>query len=196
MRFCYVLLFLMSLATFALSAPAAPTAPKPGLAKPELPYDYQIVPGDVLEISVWREEGLDLKILVRPDGGISFPLIGSVVAGGRTVDQLRDEISKRLGDFLSSPEVTVAVVNSNQKIYVVGKVGKPGEFLILKRITVMQALAMAGGLTPFADRDDIGILRRKGKDELRLPFDYDSVESGEKLEQNILLQDGDVVVVP
>lgn len=179
----------------ALAAPASADTANPAVPG-ELPYDYRIVPGDVLEISVWREEGLEQKVLVRPDGGISFPLIGNVAAGGLTVDQLRGEIGARLGEFLSAPEVTVSVVNSNQRIYVVGKVNKPGDFPILNRVTVMQALAMAGGLTPFADRDDIAVLRRSGQENLRLPFDYDSVEDGENLEQNVLLQNGDVVVVP
>jgi polysaccharide export outer membrane protein len=179
----------------ALAASASADTANP-VVPGELPYDYRIVPGDVLEISVWREEGLAQKVLVRPDGGISFPLIGNVAAGGLTVDQLRGEIGARLGEFLSAPEVTVAVVNSNQRIYVVGKVNKPGDFPILNRVTVMQALAMAGGLTPFADRDDIAVLRRSGQENLRLPFDYDSVEDGENLEQNVLLQNGDVVVVP
>lgn len=179
----------------ALAAPASADTANP-VVPGELPYDYRIVPGDVLEISVWREEGLDQKVLVRPDGGISFPLIGNVAAGGLTVDQLRGEIGGRLGEFLSAPEVTVAVVNSNQRIYVVGKVNKPGDFPILGRVTVMQALAMAGGPTPFADRDDIAVLRRSGRENLRLPFDYDSVEDGENLEQNVPLQNGDVVVVP
>jgi polysaccharide export outer membrane protein len=180
---------------FALATPVFGDMANP-IVTGEVPHDYRIVSGDVLEISVWREEGLNQKVLVRPDGGISFPLIGTVAAGGLTVDQLRGEIAARLGEFLSTPEVTVSVVNSNQKIYVVGKVAKPGDFPMLNRVTVMQALAMAGGLTPFADRDDIAILRRAGKENLRLPFDYDLAEDGENLEQNILLQDGDVVVVP
>ncbi|MGZ8242585.1 polysaccharide biosynthesis/export family protein [Methylomagnum sp.] len=162
----------------------------------ELPHDYRIVPGDVLEISVWREEGLNNKVLVRPDGGVSYPLIGGVAAGGLTVEQLRGELKGRLAEFLSDPEVAVSVVNSNQRVYVVGKVNKPGDFPMPNRMSVLQALAMAGGLTPFADRDDIGIIRRVGPETRRLPFDYDSAEDGENLEQNILLENGDVVVVP
>jgi polysaccharide export outer membrane protein len=183
------------LLALALASPLSGHAANP-LVTGEVPHDYRIVPGDMLEISVWREDGLNQKVLVRPDGGISFPLIGNVAAGGLTVDQLRDEIGRRLGEFLSSPEVTVSVLNSNQRIYVVGKVNKPGEFPMFTRVSVLQALAMAGGLTPFADRDDIAVLRRTDKENLRLPFDYDSIENGESLEQNILLQNGDVVVVP
>ena len=162
----------------------------------DLPHDYRVGPGDILEISVWREEGLNQKVLVRPDGGISLPLIGNLPAAGLTMEQLKEEIGKRLARFLTAPEVTVSLLTSNQKVFVVGKVNKPGEFPMMKRVTVMQALAMAGGLAAFADHDDIAILRRSGKDDIRLPFDYDSVRNGEDLEQNILLQDGDVVVVP
>jgi polysaccharide export outer membrane protein len=187
-----ILLLLLLGPVSALAAPETADAS----ALREMPHDYKIVPGDVLEISVWKEEGLINKVLVRPDGGISFPLIGNLIAGGLTVDQLRGEIRGKLTEFLSEPEVTVSVVNSNQRIYVVGKVAKPGEFPIASRVTVMQALAMAGGLTPFADGGDISILRRTAAETLRLPFDYDDVESGENLEQNIPLQNGDVVVVP
>lgn len=180
---------------FILAFPAFADTANPA-ALSEVPHDYRIVPGDVLEISVWREEGLNNKVLVRPDGGISYPLIGGVTAGGLTVEQLRGEIKGRLAEFLSDPEVAVSVVNSNQRVYVVGKVNKPGDFPVPNRVSVMQALAMAGGLTPFADRDDISILRRSGDQTLRLPFDYGDVEGGERLEQNILLENGDVVVVP
>jgi polysaccharide export outer membrane protein len=179
----------------ALAAPAFGDMANP-VVPGEVPHDYRIVPGDVLEIAVWREDGLNTKVLVRPDGGISFPLIGNVTAGGLTVEQLRGEIGARLGEFLAAPEVTVAVMSSNQRIYVLGRVNKPGDFPMVNRISVMQALALAGGLATFADRDDIAILRRSGPETLRLPFDYDSVRDGENLDQNILLENGDVVVVP
>ena len=186
---------LLYFALFALVTPAFGDVAKPAVSG-EIPHFYRIVPGDVLEISVWREEGLNQKVLVRSDGGISFPLVGNVTAGGLTVDQLRAAITAKLAEFLSDPEVNVAVVNSNQRVYVVGKVNKPGDFPMVNRISVMQALAMAGGLTPFADRGDIAILRRSGTETLRLSFDYGDVADGDELEQNILLQDGDVVVVP
>lgn len=162
----------------------------------EVTQDYRILPGDVLEISVWREEGLKEKVLVRPDGGASFPLIGEFRAGGLTVEQLRSGVAAMLGEFLSEPGVTVAVVSTNQKVYVLGKVARPGDVPMPKGVTVMQALAMAGGLTPYADRDDIAVLRPQGGETLRFLFDYDGVSQGETLEQNILLRDGDVVVVP
>jgi len=162
----------------------------------DMPHDYRIVPGDGLEVSVWKEEGMNNKLLVRPDGGISFPLIGEMNAAGLTVSQLRAELVKRLGGLISEPDVTVSVTGSNQKIYVIGKVNKPGDFPMFSRISVMQALAMAGGLTTFADRDDIKVLRQVGDRTETFSFDYDDVAGGEDLEQNILLVNGDTVVVP
>lgn len=161
-----------------------------------VPPDYVVGAGDVLEISVWKEEGLTKQALVRPDGGITFPLIGDMQAGGLTVHQIRSAIAERLSEFLAEPEVSVSLINLNQNIYVVGRVNKPGEFVTPHRVSVMQALSLAGGLTPFADTDDIRIIRRIGEKEVALPFDYDAVADGNALEQNILLQRGDVVVVP
>jgi len=162
----------------------------------QMTQDYRIAPGDALDISVWKEDGLASKTLVRPDGGISFPLIGNLNAEGLTADQLKKEIAKRLGEYLSDPEVTVSVLGTNQKVYVLGKVNKPGEVQLNSPLTVLQALAMAGGLAPFADEDDIKILRRSDHETISLPFDYGSVSNGEELEQNIRLQNGDVILVP
>jgi polysaccharide export outer membrane protein len=162
----------------------------------DMPQDYQIVPGDGLDVSVWKEDGMNSKLLVRPDGGITFPLIGELNAAGMTVGQLRGELVKRLGGLISEPDVTVSVVSCNQKIYVLGKVNKPGDFPMFNRISVMQALAMAGGLTPFADRDDVKVLRQTGNHTETFAFDYDEASQGEALEQNILLINGDTAVVP
>ena len=158
---------------------------------------YQLGPEDVLEISVWKEPDLTKQIAVRPDGKISYPLIGEVQAAGKTVKQLREEISKRLEKYVTDAQVTVILLKTQYyKIYVVGKVNKPGEFLVGRPANVMQALAMAGGLTPFASPSKIVIIRKSGGSEQTLPFDYKSVAKGEFLEQNITLLPGDVVVVP
>ena len=157
---------------------------------------YQIVPGDLLDISVWKEDGLTSKALVSPDGGISFPLIGSVHAEGLTADQLKNEITKRLSEYVSDPVITVSILSSNQKVYVVGKVNKPGEVHLSNPTTVMQALSIAGGLSPFADEDDIKILRQSGGQTITLPFDYSSISKGEELQKNIQLINGDVILVP
>ena len=159
--------------------------------------DYQIGPEDVLEISVWKEEGLKKEVLVRPDGGISFPLAGDLQAAGRTARQLQQEITQRLEKFMSDPAVSVAILKVvGNKIYVVGRVNKPGEFIAGRYVDVLQGLSMAGGLTPFAAENDIKVLRREGGKDLVFPFRYSDVKKGENLEQNILLKGGDVLVVP
>jgi polysaccharide biosynthesis/export protein len=159
--------------------------------------NYVLQPGDVVNVSVWREPDLDRTLLVRPDGGISFPLAGDLAAAGRTVDQLTADLVARLTKFIPSPVVTVTLQeNLGNRIYVTGRVAKPGVFLINQDVNVMQALAMAGGLTPFAKLKDIKVLRREGGVERAIPFNYKKVQRGEGLEQNIVLQPGDTVLVP
>ncbi len=160
------------------------------------PIEYSINPGDVLEISVWKEESLNKQALVRPDGGITFPLIGNIHAGGKSVGELKKNIIEKLATFIPDPVVTVSIVSIGLKVYVLGKVNKPGEFQPTHNIDVMQALSMAGGLTPFADDDDIKILRRMNGDTKVLLFDYGAILDGQRLDQNIVLESGDVVVVP
>ncbi len=158
---------------------------------------YMIQPGDVLTVSVWKEKDLEDTVLVRPDGGLSFPLTGDIQTTGKTVEQVRKEISARLGKYIPDPVVTVAIKQiQGNVIYVVGKVNKPGDFIANSDIDVMQALSMAGGMTPFAAENSIKILRRLHGAETAIPFKYGQVESGKHLQQNIILQAGDVVVVP
>lgn len=158
---------------------------------------YQVQPGDLLHVSVWKEEGLDQEVLVRPDGGFSFPLAGDVNAAGRTVEELRAEITDRLARFIPGLVVTVAVreINGN-KIYVLGQVNTPGEFVMNPRLDVMQALSVAGGTTAFASTNDIFVLRREDGRQVALPFQFNDVVRGRNLDQNIQLESGDVVVVP
>jgi polysaccharide export outer membrane protein len=158
---------------------------------------YEVQPGDLLEISVWREPELQKQVLVRPDGAFSFPLSGEINARNRTVEQLRQEIAARLERYIPDLVVTVSVVEINgNKVYVIGQVNEPGVFVVNPRVDVMQALSMAGGTTPFADINDIRILRRTPSGQSAIRFRYDDVARGRSLEQNILLQSGDVVVVP
>lgn len=159
--------------------------------------NYQLGPGDQIEISVWKEPDLTRQMIIRPDGKISYPLIGEVQAAGKTVKQLREEISKRLEKYVTDAQVTVLLVQpQTYKIYVTGQVNRPGEFTLSRPADVMQALAMAGGLTPFAKQRNIIVLRRTGGVEQRLPFDYKSVRKGLYMEQNRTLLPGDTVVVP
>lgn len=158
---------------------------------------YRVKSGDLLLISVWREPELQREVVVRPDGGVSLPLSGDLVATGRTVEELRTEIGARLERFISEPAVSVSVqeVRGNT-FFVLGKVAKPGQYIIRNDLDVMQALSMAGGTTTFAKLNDIKILRRDGGKQNAIPFRYGDVEDGENLAQNILLRSGDVVVVP
>lgn len=161
------------------------------------PEPYRIQPGDVLMVSVWKEEALMSEVLVRPDGGMSFPLVGDVRASGRSVDELRELVNQRLSKFIPDPSVTIAVKQiGGNRIYVLGKVNRPGEFTFSQPIDVMQALSLAGGATSFAALDDIQILRRDGGKQSSRRFRYSEVERGKELDQNILLKSGDTVVVP
>jgi len=158
---------------------------------------YKIGPGDVLRISVWKEEGMDQEVLVKPDGGITFPLAGDIQASGLTTQELTDALKSKLKRYIPNPVVTVSVLQSiSNKIYVVGKVSRPGEYKATHYMDVLQALSLAGGLTPYAESDEIKIIRRKnGKKEV-YEFDYDDVISGKKLEMNIILEAGDTIAVP
>jgi polysaccharide biosynthesis/export protein len=159
--------------------------------------NYQLGPGDEIEIAVWKEEELSKRMVIRPDGKISYPLIGEVQAAGKTVKQLREEISKSLEKFVTDAQVTVMLIQpQNYKIYVTGQVNSPGEFSLTRPANVMQALSMAGGLTPFAKSRNIVVLRHSGGMEQTFRFDYMAVSRGQYLEQNLTLLPGDVVVVP
>jgi polysaccharide export outer membrane protein len=158
---------------------------------------YLLGPEDAIEISVWKEPDLTKQLVVRPDGKITYPLIGEVQAAGRTVKQLQDEILKRLEKFVTDAHVIVILLKAqNYKVYVTGKVNKPGDFVIGKPVNVMQAISMAGGLTPFAAPGSIMVLRTIAGQEMVYPFNYKEVAKGQFLEQNRTLLPGDVVVVP
>ena len=159
---------------------------------------YRIQPGDILNISVWKETDLTQDVIVRPDGGMSFPLAGDQVAEGRTVEELRRSLAEQLKKFIPDPVVTVAVKQLNgNRIFVIGKVQRPGDFPYNKPLDVMQSLTLAGGTTSFADVNDIRILRREDNGrQVVIPFRYDDVSRGRHLEQNVLLRSGDTVVVP
>jgi polysaccharide export outer membrane protein len=158
---------------------------------------YTIKPGDVLKVSVWREPELQLVAAVRPDGGLSVPLAGEIMTKGLTVEQLRDAIAKRLSRYISEPTVSVSVeeVRGNT-FYVLGRVVRPGEFIIRRATDVMQGLSMAGGFVTYAKVDDIKILRRENGSQIAIPFVFSNVAEGVNLKQNILLQSGDLIVVP
>ncbi len=158
---------------------------------------YLIGAGDMLQISVWKEDGLQQEVLVRPDGGIDFPLVGELQAGGKTTVELQAEIVKKIKRFIPDAVVTVSVFQIyNNTIYVLGKVARPGQYVAKHYMDVTQALAMAGGLTPYAATSSIKVLRRSGVKQTVFKFNYGEIEDGENLQQNIVLKNGDVVIVP
>ena len=158
---------------------------------------YKIQPGDVLAVSVWKEEDLIQEVIVRPDGQITFPLVGEAKAAGNSIENLRLLISERLKKYIPDPVVTVSVRQlAGNTIYVIGKVNRPGVFPIVRNVDVMQALSLAGGTSTYAALNDIKILRRENGQLRALSFKYAEVEKGKRLEQNVVLQAGDVVVVP
>jgi len=179
-----------------LTAPLGATAAGPTVADEPI---YTVKPGDTLSIAVWKEPDLTGNaFLVRPDGTFTFPLVGQVDARGKGVVELQTLLTTRIKKYIADPVVTVSVQEiKGNKIYVIGQVTKPGEFIVNPRVNVMQALSMAGGTTPFASLKDIIILRRTPEgQQSALPFRYNDVAHGKDLQQNVDLQAGDVVVVP
>jgi|YNPNPStandDraft_1061719.scaffolds.fasta_scaffold08015_7 polysaccharide export outer membrane protein len=159
--------------------------------------DYALGPGDVLDISVWKDEALTRTVSITPDGRISFPLIGEIQASGRTLSQLKGEMEERLKPFVPEPVLSVSVRQVNSMIvYVLGRVNNPGRFALTTNVNVLQALAMAGGLNPFASRNEIKVFRQENGQNIVIPFRYDEVAKGVRLEQNIWLKRGDVLLIP
>jgi polysaccharide export outer membrane protein len=158
---------------------------------------YTVNPGDILTISVWKETDLIRQTIIRPDGAFSFPLVGDIQAKGRSVEEIQEIVKQRLERYIPDPVVTVTVDQIlGHAVYVLGQVNRPGQFIAAGDIDVMQALALAGGTAVFANLDKIKILRRVDGKMIAIPFDYSDIEKGKRLNQNILLVPGDVVVVP
>ncbi len=159
--------------------------------------DYIMGPGDLLHISVWKNPELTMPVTVLPDGKISFPLIGDVIAGGKTVPAFRKEVCAKIEPYVPDPELSVIVQQVNSMmVYVIGRVNHPGRLVLNANINVLQALAMAGGLNPFAKKNKILIFRQVDGKIKTLKFMYKDVAQGKNLEQNILLRRGDTIVVP
>lgn len=183
-------------AALALAACAAIAAPVQA-QQPGQQAGYAVKPGDMLEISVWKEPDLQRQVLVRPDGAFSFPLVGEVDARGKTVAELNKTVSERLSRYIADAVVTISVQEiRGNKIYVIGQVNRPGEFIVNPSVNIMQALSMAGGTTPFAATNEIIVLRGQGKAQTAMAFRYPDVVRGRNLETNIELLSGDIVVVP
>ena len=161
------------------------------------PEDYRIGPEDELFISVWKEEELQREVLVRPDGGVSFPLAGDVQVAGKTPAEVEKEIATRIHKYIPEAVVTVSVTTvSGYTIFVDGKVKQPGKFIVGRYMDVVQAITLAGGLDTFADEDKIKVIRRQNGKQVIHKFNYTEVKRGKNLQQNIILQSGDIIMVP
>lgn len=172
----------------------APPAVQPGAP---VPSDFVIGPEDVLGVVFWRETELSGDVTVRPDGRITLPVLGEMVAAGLRPDELQKRITDAAAKYLTDPNVAVVVraINS-RKVFVTGRVTSPGTFDLRNSMTVLQAIALAGGLTEYADAKNITVLRRGDMTPVVLRFNYRDVAKGRKLEQNVVLRPGDTIVVP
>lgn len=167
-----------------------------GGAAAEEPYQFN--PGDLVGISIWKEEGLDRQVLVLPDGTIQFPLVGEVFARGKTVEEVQAAVTERIKKYIPDAVVTVSVINPvGNKVYVLGDVNRPGEVQLMRPLTVLQALSMAGGTNAFASETRIRIIRPMpdGQQQV-IRFDLEEVKAGRALDSNVLLKSGDTIVVP
>jgi len=206
--------------TASAQAPARPSAAPPTAQPPATqpkaeflsPYDrdaltpeYRIAPGDTLQVVVWKEPELSREVRVRPDGYVSVPLVGDLFAVSKTPKGLAAEVAEALTRYVNGPIVTVTLATSSTlRFYVVGEVMKPGEFPLVGRTTVMQALALAGGFREYAKPEEIKLLRQElsvtgGQPKTReivLPVNYKAIAQGQNLHQNFALKPGDVLVVP
>ena len=181
------------------AAPARPAVAAPPVipAGIQPPGDYTIGPDDVLGIVFWREKDMTTDVTVRPDGNITLPLINEIAAAGLRPEQLRAAITQEAVKFIEDPSVTVIVKKINsRKVYITGMVEKPGTYDLIAPTTVIQFIAIAGGLKEFAHRKDIVIMRNEGGKSVTYPFDYEAIVKRTKPDQNILLKPGDTVVVP
>jgi len=184
--------------TAGSSALASPAPNTPISSAAPAPDDrYGIQPGDLLAISVWREPELTREVRVSPDGRITYPLVGDIAVEGSTVDALRDQLEKALTRYVTAAVVDVSIKEvMGNRVYVLGKVNRPGMYPFTKDIDVVQALSLAGGTAKFAAIDDIKIIRRVEGQQQAFKFHYSDVERGRDLQQNIVLKSGDVIVVP
>jgi polysaccharide export outer membrane protein len=182
-----------------LSARASqPSADAPGTTRAvALPPGYVIGAFDVLSIVFWRDQDMSAEVTVRPDGRISLPLLKDIQAVGLTPEQLREKLVEAASEYIEEPNPTVVVKEiRSRNVFITGNVAKPNTYSLIGATTVMQLIALAGGLEEFADRKHIVIMRMEGGEQRYYPFNYPDVVKRKHPEQNILLKPGDTVVVP
>lgn len=175
----------------AIAAEPSPRVPGPGAQA------YLIGPDDVLDVSYWGEKELSAQVTVRPDGFVSLPLLEDIPALGATPAELADRIRRRAGALLEDPHVTVTVKQINsRKVYITGEVSRPGVYALAGTTTVLQLIAQAGGLTEYADRQRISVIRTGPEGSQTFRFNYKRAARLEGLSENIALVPGDTVLVP
>ena len=183
-----------------MPAPPVPRrkpAPASAAVAPVVPPDYVIGADDVLGIVFWREKDLSVDVQVRPDGKITLPLMNDMQAAGLTPDRLREQITAAAGKYVEGPSVTVLVKTMNsRKVFITGQVLRPGQYPLTGPTTVVQLIALAGGLQEYADEDKILVMRTEGGRQAAYRFNYNDILRGRNLEQNIELKPGDTVIVP
>ena len=159
--------------------------------------EYVVGLGDQLQVMVWNEADLSQEMSVRIDGRISLPLLGDVVAAGKTIRELAAELEHRFGEIVTEPSVTVMLRESRSwRYYIIGQIGRPGEFPIEYPINVLQAIARSGGFLEWAKKGDISVFRQEDGKEKIIKFDYDSLIKGKDVHQNIMIRPGDTIIVP
>ena len=188
---------LLVLALFLLPGAGSPS-PAPSRTEPTREdATYRIGPEDVIQVSVWNNETMSRTAPVRPDGKISLPLLNDVQAAGLTPMEMREQLIRRLTEYIPHAEVSVIVTEVRSfKVAVIGQVPKPDRYELRSAATVMDVLAMAGGFTDFAARSRVVVIRARGDRTERIPFDYDKVRAGDPGQANFRLQPGDIVLVP
>lgn len=158
---------------------------------------YHLQPGDELLITVWREEELNRQLVVLPDGRISYPLVGHMMAAGKSAQALENHLSEQLKEYITEPQVNVSVTSvAGNVAFVFGQVNRPGPIQMSRDLSVVQALALAGGFTPFASTARIKVIREEGAKDSVINVDYPAIERNGDLNTNISLRAGDVIIVP
>jgi polysaccharide export outer membrane protein len=177
--------------------PAAEAAAAPRPSDPAVPADYVIGADDLLSIVFWKDKDMSAEARVRPDGRIALPLINEVQAAGLTPEALQQKITEESRKYMEDASITVVVREINsRRVFITGEVAKPGPYSLTSPITVMQLIAVAGGLKDYANSKNITIMRSEGGKQHSLKFNYKDVAAGKNLQQNIALKPGDTVVVP
>ena len=184
-------------ATLQVRAAQAPPQATANGAAAALPPDYVIGPDDVLDVRFWKDQDMSGEFVVRPDGRISLPLLNDVAAAGLTPEQLRVRLIEEARRYVETPNATVIVKTINsRKVFITGQVEKPGPYPLTSRVTVVQLIAMAGGLREYADAGKIIIMRSENGRVTPLRFDYTKLAEGRNVSQNVELRPGDTVIVP